>query len=206
MPHLGQSPDVQVERFRDAGKGSENHWKCSLHRCTMSLRMKGICSIRFVMGSPVDQGRIWPAASIVMRCWVKPGGGKVVSHLEYQFGPAFRSSGEKGENDILERESLSASDRSRHLQCRQRRSLLCWKHGRPLFRNRPIETGATRLRKVQLGEVRIVDAPVLVADLPVFDAFGVADRPAVILGLDWLNNARMVIDFPASLVWFQKAS
>lgn len=70
--------------------------------------------------------------------------------------------------------------------------------------NRPIETGATRVSDVHLGDRRLADAPVLVADLPVFEAFGVADRPAIILGLDWLRETRMVVDFPARLVWFER--
>lgn len=69
--------------------------------------------------------------------------------------------------------------------------------------NKAIETGATRIANVHLGSRVLTDAPVLVADLPVFDAFGVNDRPAIILGLDWLDTTRMVIDFPARLVWFE---
>jgi predicted aspartyl protease len=69
--------------------------------------------------------------------------------------------------------------------------------------NKPIETGATRVADVHLGDRRLADAPVLVADLPVFEAFGVADRPAIILGLDWLGETRMVIDFPARQAWFE---
>lgn len=72
--------------------------------------------------------------------------------------------------------------------------------------NRAVETGAARVDSVRLGGVRIGPSPVLVADLPVFEAFGVADRPAVILGLDWLEKTRMLIDFPSSLVWFQEPS
>jgi predicted aspartyl protease len=71
--------------------------------------------------------------------------------------------------------------------------------------NKAIETGATRVADVHLGARVLVDAPVLVADLPVFEAFGVAERPAIILGLDWLEATRMVIDFPARLVWFEAA-
>lgn len=71
--------------------------------------------------------------------------------------------------------------------------------------NKAIETGATRVADVHLGEVKLADAPVLVADLPVFEAFGVADRPAIILGLDWLRGTRMVVDFPARRVWFEAA-
>ena len=69
--------------------------------------------------------------------------------------------------------------------------------------NAAIETGATRVRDVRLGLRALSEAPVLVADLPVFEAFGVADKPAIILGLDWLGETRMVIDFPARRVWFE---
>jgi predicted aspartyl protease len=70
--------------------------------------------------------------------------------------------------------------------------------------NRAIETGAARVSDVRLGSRHLADAPVLVADLPVFGAFGVADTPAIILGLDWLDRTRMVIDFPARQVWFEE--
>lgn len=69
--------------------------------------------------------------------------------------------------------------------------------------NKGVETGATRIADVHLGSRVLADAPVLVADLPVFEFFGVSDRPAIILGLDWLDTTRMVIDFPARLVWFE---
>ena len=71
--------------------------------------------------------------------------------------------------------------------------------------NTAIETGAASVSNVHLGARVLAEAPVLVADLPVFEAFGVADRPAIILGLDWLTETRMVIDFPARLVWFEAA-
>ena len=69
--------------------------------------------------------------------------------------------------------------------------------------NMAIETGATSVSNVQLGTRNLAEAPVLVADLPVFEAFGVAGQPAIILGLDWLAQTRMVVDFPARLVWFE---
>ena len=72
--------------------------------------------------------------------------------------------------------------------------------------NRAVETGATRVAKVHLGDRVLPDAPVLVADLPIFEAFGVADRPAIILGMDWLEQTRMVIDFPGRKVWFEAAA
>jgi predicted aspartyl protease len=71
--------------------------------------------------------------------------------------------------------------------------------------NKSIETGAATVSNVLLGSRKLAEAPVLVADLPVFQAFGVADRPAIILGLDWLTKTRMVVDFPARLVWFEEA-
>lgn len=69
--------------------------------------------------------------------------------------------------------------------------------------NNAVETAMATVHDVRIGNRHIPAAPVLVADLPVFDAFGVADRPAVILGLDWLIATRMVIDFPKRLVWFE---
>lgn len=72
--------------------------------------------------------------------------------------------------------------------------------------NRAIETSATRVSDVRMGTLILADAPVLVADLPVFEAFGVADKPAIILGIDWLAETRMVIDFPGRRVWFEAAA
>lgn len=72
--------------------------------------------------------------------------------------------------------------------------------------NKGVETGSARLPHVRIAGRQMKDMPVLVADLPVFDAFGVAGKPAVILGLDWLSDTRLVIDFPAQLVWFERAT
>ena len=69
--------------------------------------------------------------------------------------------------------------------------------------NNEVSTASGEITDVILGNRHLARAPVLVADLPVFDAFGVADRPAIILGLDWLETTRMVVDFPARRVWFQ---
>ena len=71
--------------------------------------------------------------------------------------------------------------------------------------NTAVATGSAKVRNVWLGKPKLAVAPVLVADLPVYEAFGVAGRPAIILGLDWLAETRMVIDFPARLVWFEAA-
>ena len=72
--------------------------------------------------------------------------------------------------------------------------------------NTAVETGATKIANVRLGSRVLANAPVLVADLPVFEAFGVANKPAIILGLDWLEETRMVIDFPARQLWFEAAN
>jgi len=68
--------------------------------------------------------------------------------------------------------------------------------------NNAITTSEATVRDVRFGAVRLPSAPVLVADLPVFDLFGVADRPAVIFGLDWLTATRLVVDFPLRRLWF----
>ncbi len=72
--------------------------------------------------------------------------------------------------------------------------------------NNPVMSAIGEVEDVMLGDRRLETAPVLVADLPVFEAFGVADKPAIILGLDWLEDTRMVIDFPAQQIWFQAAN
>ena len=69
--------------------------------------------------------------------------------------------------------------------------------------NSAVATSEATLRDVRFGAVRLASAPVLVADLPVFELFGVADRPAVIFGLDWLTATRLVVDFPLRRIWFQ---
>lgn len=71
--------------------------------------------------------------------------------------------------------------------------------------NSAVETRSTTVSDVHLGKTVLAQAPVLVADLPVFEAFGVADEPAIILGLDWLEATRMVVDFPGRRVWFAAA-
>ena len=68
--------------------------------------------------------------------------------------------------------------------------------------NQNIETSAANVRRVEVGGRTLRHLPALVADLAVFETFGVADRPAVILGMDWLADTRLIIDFPRRRVWF----
>ncbi len=72
--------------------------------------------------------------------------------------------------------------------------------------NVPIESYSGTVKDVLLGGRHLPEAPVLVADLPVFEVFGVADKPAVILGLDWLEQTRMILDIPERKAWFLTAS
>jgi len=46
---------------------------------------------------------------------------------------------------------------------------------------------------VALGELGMVARALLIADLPIFDVVGLADRPAMILGADVLGDRRLVI-------------
>ena len=71
--------------------------------------------------------------------------------------------------------------------------------------NRAVVTSEATVRDVRFGGVLLPTAPALVADLPVFELFGVADRPAVIFGLDWLTATRLVVDFPLRRIWFRQA-
>jgi predicted aspartyl protease len=54
---------------------------------------------------------------------------------------------------------------------------------------------------VELGGIRRKAVSARVVDLPVFQAFGVADRPAMILGMDLLKDIHLVADFPNATVW-----
>jgi predicted aspartyl protease len=54
---------------------------------------------------------------------------------------------------------------------------------------------------VDIGKIRRVNRRIRIGDLPVFAAFGVAEQPAMILGMDLLNDIHLVIDFPNKTVW-----
>lgn len=63
---------------------------------------------------------------------------------------------------------------------------------------RPGRARAVRLLGRDLGNV-----PIRIADLPVFETFGLQDEPAMIVGADYLGRFRLVIDFPTSRVWLR---
>ena len=60
-----------------------------------------------------------------------------------------------------------------------------------------------RARTVRLGGQSLFEAGVRIADLPVFEAFGLKDEPAMIIGADYLGRFRLVVDFPTRRVWLQ---
>lgn len=57
---------------------------------------------------------------------------------------------------------------------------------------------------VELGGIRRAAVSARVVDLPVFDSFGVGDRPAMILGMDLLRDVHLVADFPSGTVWMAR--
>ncbi|SER26700.1 aspartyl protease family protein [Sphingobium sp. YR768] len=63
---------------------------------------------------------------------------------------------------------------------------------------RPGQTRSVHLLGRELGVTSI-----RIADLPVFETFGLQDEPAMIIGADYLGRFRLVIDFPTRRVWLR---
>jgi len=60
------------------------------------------------------------------------------------------------------------------------------------------------VRELRIGSISLRDVPVAFADVPPFKVFGLADRPALLLGTDILEAFRRVsLDFAARKVRFQ---
>jgi predicted aspartyl protease len=78
-------------------------------------------------------------------------------------------------------------------------------HGEPIFgaTNSALAATAVVLREFVVAGHTMVDFEARAVDLPVFAEFGVADRPALILGFDTLRSARVVIDGASNTVWFE---
>lgn len=58
--------------------------------------------------------------------------------------------------------------------------------------------------ELRIGGILLSDVPVAFADVPPFDVFALADRPALLLGTDLMENFRKVsLDFHARKVRFQ---
>ena len=60
-----------------------------------------------------------------------------------------------------------------------------------------------RARTVQMLGRELSDTSIRIADLPVFEAFGLQDEPAMIIGADYLGRFRLLIDFPTRRVWLR---
>jgi len=66
----------------------------------------------------------------------------------------------------------------------------------------PARTGLARAVKLQ--SLRWDEAEILVADLAVFEALGLVDQPAMILGLDFLQSTSAVVfDFSRQRLWIK---
>jgi predicted aspartyl protease len=84
--------------------------------------------------------------------------------------------------------------------------------GLPLSGDATMLAGATQTLLAQRGSVApridlpgraIRDARVQVADLPVFEVFGIAQEPAMLLGIDHLRRYRLLIDFSRARIWLR---
>lgn len=60
-----------------------------------------------------------------------------------------------------------------------------------------------RSRTVRLLGKELGETSIRIADLPVFEAFGIHEEPAMIIGADYLGRFRLVIDFPTRRVWLR---
>ncbi|MET0269485.1 MAG: retroviral-like aspartic protease family protein [Sphingomonas sp.] len=69
--------------------------------------------------------------------------------------------------------------------------------------NAAVEMASARTRDVTFAGVTLRDRSIRIVDLPVFAQFGLADRPAMLLGADYLADQRMVIDFRDGRVWMK---
>lgn len=67
--------------------------------------------------------------------------------------------------------------------------------------NKAVVSKRGTIGTIDLGGIRRTNTDLRIVDLPVFEAFGVADRPAMILGMDLLHDVHMVVDFPSQVVW-----
>jgi predicted aspartyl protease len=71
--------------------------------------------------------------------------------------------------------------------------------------NHAIEARVLPATTIQLGELTLAAPSVVVADLPVFATLHLADRPAVILGMDVVGTRRLVIDATAKRLYVSRS-
>lgn len=70
--------------------------------------------------------------------------------------------------------------------------------------NNPVATKQGVIGTVVIGPFAVRDARALIVDLPVFDYFRIADRPAMILGLDLLQDAHVLVDYGRHRLWIER--
>lgn len=68
--------------------------------------------------------------------------------------------------------------------------------------NSPVLAKPVVLGRFEVAGHTLLEFNARAVDLPVFDEFGLADEPALILGYDALRSARVVVDSARDTVWF----
>jgi hypothetical protein len=67
-----------------------------------------------------------------------------------------------------------------------------------------VQLQLARVAELRLGSVTLRNVPMAFADVPPFEVFGLADKPALLLGTDLLETFRRIsLDFRARKVRFQ---
>ena len=67
-----------------------------------------------------------------------------------------------------------------------------------------VDLQVARIGELRLGSITLRDVPIAFADVPPFQVFGLAERPALLLGTDILENFRRIsLDFRKRKVRFQ---
>jgi predicted aspartyl protease len=62
-------------------------------------------------------------------------------------------------------------------------------------------------REAQLGRITITNCPIAIADLQVFDIWGLAERPALVIGMNWLRRFKRVqVDYARKELRFEIGS
>ena len=70
----------------------------------------------------------------------------------------------------------------------------------------PVPSRTGPIGTVEFAGVTRHDAVARVIDLPVFVGAGLADRPAMILGLDLLRGVRLSVDYSSRRFWVAQSS
>jgi hypothetical protein len=60
------------------------------------------------------------------------------------------------------------------------------------------------LEHIRLGAIEVTQFPVYIAELPVFETLGLHETPAVLLGLDFMVDRIIGIDFPAEQIYLSR--